>query len=304
MNAAAQGTPASPLVLSYKGTVPDEELLGWVREGLVGGIVLFRDNCLNESALRDAIALLRRASPHPLFIMIDEEGGRVRRLPDAPSSMQDLRSYELRSPSEVAVLYAHVALRLKSLGIDTLLAPVADIGQDGADWLNSRTISHDKSRVAEMTRAVIPAIQSNGVHACVKHFPGTGRVVLDPHHGPVTCSINVNEWNAHERIPFDAAIETGVDMILVGHQVMEGFGETLPACLTPAIPKFLLRRHIGYKGLILTDDLGMGAIVNALPIEKAVDSALAAGCDLVLICNDRDAQRRAVTHGAKQPSSS
>lgn len=296
MNSPAPSAPTSPLVLSYKGMAPDQELLGWLEDGAVGGVVLFRDNCVEEAVLREAISLLRRTALGPLYIMIDEEGGRVRRLPDAPSSMGDLRSYESRTLPEIAMAYESVALRLKSLGIDTLLAPVVDIGHEGAEWLNSRTLSHDAERVAEMTAAVIPAIQSMGIHACAKHFPGTGRVTLDPHHGPVTCPIKVNEWNAHERIPFDAAMSAAVDMILVGHQVMEGFGETLPACLSPAIPKMLLKKHMGYQGLVLTDDLGMGAIARSVPIEESVDLALRAGCDLVLICNDRDIQRRAVAH--------
>lgn len=294
--------PGSPLVLSYKGRDPDDELMQWVRNGDVGGIVLFRDNCTDESALRDAISSTRQASPHPLYIMIDEEGGRVRRLPDAPTSMTDLRDYEHRPLSELDDAYRKVSKRLKALDIDTLLAPVVDIGDDRAAWLTSRTLSDDPKRVADMAKSVIPAIQAEGVHACAKHFPGTGRVTLDPHHGPVTCAIDVGEWESVERGPFDAAIAIQVHMILVGHQVMEGFGETLPACLSPSIPKFLLRRHLGYQGLIVTDDLGMGAISTMFPIEESVDLALAAGCDLVLICNNRDAQRRAVEHARKRVS--
>jgi beta-N-acetylhexosaminidase len=232
--------------------------------------------------------------------MIDEEGGRVRRLPDDPSSMNDLRDFEAGSLSVLADAYRTVANRLRSLDIDTLLAPVVDIGNEGAEWLNSRTISHNPDRVAEMAKVVIPAIQSAGIQACAKHFPGTGRVTLDPHHGPVTCGINAGEWESLERAPFDAAIAAQGSMILVGHQIMEGFGETLPACLTPAIPKFLLRRHLGYQGLILTDDLGMGAIATAFPIEESVDMALKAGCDLVLICNNREAQRSAIAHVRRQ----
>lgn len=300
MNAPKSGSLRTPLVLSYKGLTPDPELMDWVRSGLLSGIVLFRDNCTDETVLRAAIDSLRQVSPHDLYIMIDEEGGRVRRLPDAPSSMVDLCWYEGRPANEVADAYVKVALRLKSLGIDTLLAPVVDIGNDGAEWLNSRTISHDPIRVAEMAKVVIPAIQNEGIHACAKHFPGTGRVTLDPHHGPVICSIDANEWERHERVPFEAAVTASVDMILVGHQITEGFGETLPACLSPAVSRTLLKQDLGFRGLTLTDDMGMGAISRMFPIEEAVGRAVDAGCDLVLICNDRDAQRRSVTHWARR----
>lgn len=271
---------------------------------MLGGIVLFRDNCADEAVLRQSIRRLRESSPYPIYIMIDEEGGRVRRLPDAESSMHDLRSYESTPSSEIAGHYTRVAERLRDLDIDTLLAPVVDIGHPDAEWLNSRTLSHDPTRVAEMAHAVIPAIQQAGVHACAKHFPGSGRVALDPHHGPVTSSVSLDDLKSHELIPFAAAIADAVDMILVGHQVMNGLGETRPACLTPAIPRMLLKTHMGFKGLVLTDDLGMGAIARAMPIEDAFDAALQAGCDLVLICNDRQAQRRAVEHWATQQATS
>lgn len=290
---------SSPLVLSYKGLIPDPELLDWLAEGKVRGVVLFRDNCADEVALRESISRMRRAAREPIFIMIDEEGGRVRRLPDAPSSMQDLREYESRPDSEIAEHYASVARRLKSLGIDTLLAPVVDIGHEGAEWLNSRTISEDKRRVMDMASAVIPAIQAEGIHACAKHFPGSGRVALDPHHGPATCPITPGQWDAHERKPFERSIVMGVDMILVGHQIMEGFGHTLPASFTPVFPKRMLRKPLQFEGLVLTDDLAMGAIARAFPIERAIDLALGAGCDLALICNDRGLQRRAVLHAMK-----
>ena len=156
--------PGSPLVLSYKGADPDRELLDWARAGWLGGVVLFKDNCVEESALRAAIALLRDASPHPLHVMIDEEGGRVRRLPDAPESMLDLRSYEGRSVDDVAHGYEAVARRLRALGIDTLLAPVVDIGDPAADWLRSRTLSDSPAGVALMARAVVAALQSTGVN--------------------------------------------------------------------------------------------------------------------------------------------
>ncbi len=232
--------------------------------------------------------------------MIDEEGGRVRRLNDAPASMRDLRDYGSDSPEPVAQLYARVADRLKGLRIDTLLAPVADIGNVGADWLNYRTYSENARTVADMTAYVIQSVQSRGVHACAKHFPGTGRVALDPHHGPVRCAVTRREWEDHERIPFKAAIDAGVDMMLVGHQIMEGFGSNQPACFDRTISSGILKDECGFSGLTLTDDLSMGAIAAHYAIEDAVSRAHDAGCNLILVCNVRESQRRAVEHWARR----
>lgn len=284
----------SPLVLSYKGLAPDRELLDWARAGWLGGIVLFKDNCFEESALKGAVSQLRNASPHVLYVMIDEEGGRVRRLPDSAESMPDLRSYEGRSAADVAFDYTRMATRLQGLGIDTLLAPVVDIGDPSSEWLHSRTFSDSPNDVARMARAVIEALRPSGVRSCAKHFPGTGRVTLDPHLSPVISEIGYQEWHAHEASPFRAAIDAGVPMVLVGHQIMRGFGEILPACLSHRIVADFLRGQLRYRGLVLTDDLAMGATSRSFPIEESLRLALEATCDLILICNDRELQRRAV----------
>ncbi|HWQ37073.1 MAG TPA: glycoside hydrolase family 3 N-terminal domain-containing protein [Burkholderiales bacterium] len=283
-------------MLSYKGLTPDAELLGWARQGLLAGVVLFRDNCVDEALLRQSIDYLRTVSPRRLRVMIDEEGGRVRRLPDAEASMRDLRAYEGAAYADLAAAYAEVARRLAALGIDTLLAPVVDVGHRDAGWLNSRTVSDDPHRVAQMAAAVIPAVQSAGVSACAKHFPGSGRVRLDPHQGPAVCAINGEEFRACERVPFDAAIAAGVEMVLVGHQVMTGFHDELPACLSRRIVTELLREQLAFGGEILTDDLSMGAIRHAFRPSESVARALEAGCDLILVCNDRDAQREAIDY--------
>lgn len=285
----------SPLVLSYKGLSPDEELRAWAAEGLLGGIVIFKDNAADERALQESIRQLRLASPHELRIMVDEEGGRVRRLPDAPASMPDLRDLQNRPPQDAATAYSGVARRLRDLGIDTLLAPVADVGGTAGDWLRSRTYSDDPQAVAAMVTAVVPAVQSLGVHACAKHFPGMGSVTLDPHRHHVECQLTPNAWEGRDSIPFRTAITSRVDMILVAHQVMRGFGDSLPACLSLSIVDALLRRQLGFTGLILTDDLAMDAISREYTIEDAFGLALEAGADLVLICNDRELQRRTIT---------
>jgi beta-N-acetylhexosaminidase len=286
----------SGLVLSYDGVEPDAEFLEWLAAGLVAGVVLFQKNVRSDDHLRSAVASLRGTSPKPIRIMVDEEGGRVRRLPDAPVSMDALRSYQSRPPEVVAAAYGRVAARLVDLGIDTLLAPVVDVGAAESAWLRDRTYSDEPSKVASMARVVVPAVQNRGVAACAKHFPGTRAVRADPHQGVAVDPTPLSEWEQFDAPPFRAAILAGVQMVMVGHQRMMGFDATRPACMSPLITTVLLRERLGFQGLILTDDLAMGAIAKHYPIEDAVRASLAAGCDLVLVCQERILQRRAVAY--------
>ncbi|GAB4325621.1 MAG: beta-N-acetylhexosaminidase [Candidatus Zixiibacteriota bacterium] len=292
MSESESGT--SPLVLSYSGPTPDDELLGWITDGIVSGVILFRDNAPDEDSVRAATERIHAAGSGRVLIMIDEEGGRVRRLPDAAESMPELRRYADKPLSALADSYRAVAERLKRLGIDVLLAPVIDVGGFGTEWLDPRTFSDDPERIAEMARVVIPAIQATGVIACAKHFPGLHGVAVDPHTARATERTAPSEWENLDAIPFRAAVASGVQSIMVGHQIMMGFDPENPSCLSPIIVSVLLRQRLGYTGLVMTDDLAMGAIANYYAIEHVIPMALRAGCNRTLICNDRDLQRRAV----------
>lgn len=284
----------SPFIFSYDGFEPDPELLGWLADALVAGIVVFQKNVRSDDHLRAAVSSLRDSSRLSLRVMIDEEGGRVRRLPVTPVSMRSLRSYQTDPPHVVAAAYGRVAERLADLGIDTLLAPVVDVGAAESEWLHDRTYSDEPSQVAAMARVVVPAIQNHGVAACAKHFPGTRAVKTDPHHGIAVDPTPLSEWDRIDAAPFRAAVAAGVQMTMVGHQRMMGFDATRPACMSPVITAALLRERLGFQGIILTDDLSMGAVAQQYSIEDAVRASIAAGCNLILICQDRILQRRAV----------
>jgi beta-N-acetylhexosaminidase len=119
-------------------------------------------------------------------------------------------------------------------------------------------------------------------------------VAADPHHGRSVDATPPSEWDRWDAVPFRAAVTAGVRMVMVGHQLVMGFDPMLPACLSPVIVGMLLRQRMGFGGVVLTDDLAMGAIADHFPIERAVGLALTAGCNLVLICRNRELQRRAV----------
>jgi len=285
---------SSPLVFSYDGIGPDRELLRWIEDRRVGGVVIFRENAVDERALSVAIRALRDAGGPTLRIMIDEEGGQVRRLPDAPTSMRDLRDYEAEDVRVVADAYANVARRLDGFGIDTLLAPVVDVGNHHAEWLRRRTYSDSAPQVALMASAVIPAIQRVGVAACAKHFPGTRTVAQDTHRNEAIGDASIPDWERIDAIPFRAAIQAGVATVMVGHQRMQSLDAARPACLSPIIVRALLRERLGFNGLVLTDDMAMGAMTQRYSMDMAVPAASAAGCDYLLVCRNRLLQRQAL----------
>ena len=285
------------LALSYKGPEPDRELVDWIRSGRVHGIVLFADNIVSVGRLADSVRKLKEISPQQLRIMIDEEGGRVRRLPHSLSPMPALSEYgKTGDACRAADDYGKVGRMLSGLGIDILLAPVLDIQTPRNAWLAERTFSAQPNKVAYMAQCVINAIQGTGIAACAKHFPGLGGVHDDLHLRQFIVDDDAPSIEQRDLVPFRAAIAAGVDSIMVAHAVYTHLDPTRPAVFSPIIIGQLLRRQLGFAGDVLSDDLAMGAIRESMPIEQAIQLTVQAGCNWLLVCNDRLLQRRAVAY--------
>lgn len=285
------------LVLSYRGPEPDRELLEWIAAGRVGGVVLFADNCVSPLQLAAAITLLKKTGSLSLQVMIDEEGGKVRRLPEALSPMPALAHYGTANDAPAAAReYAEVCRTLIKLGITTLLAPVLDVRTTHNTWLAQRTFSETPQAVAEAAKLIITAVQNAGCAACAKHFPGLGGVADDLHGQQFVVDDPLELIEQRDVLPFQAAIAAGVHSIMVSHAIYTSLDAHYPAVFSPAIISGLLRQRLGFAGEIITDDLAMGAIGQTLPIEKAIELAVRAGCDRLLICNDRSLQRRAIDY--------
>ncbi len=293
-------TDCIQLAVSYTGLTPDDELLSWIETGVIHGLVLFADNCMSLTALADAIQQLRSACPHRLRIMIDEEGGRIRRLPHENSPMAEVASYGDRGDLSGALHgYRATAELLTKLNIDTLLAPVVDVRTGKNEWEADRTFSSESPAVSEFSRRAVLTIQEHGVDACAKHFPGLGGVSLDLHHHPDTVEETRETLIERDCAPFAAAIDAGVATVMVSHAVYAGFDGHNPALLSRHIITNILRGHLGFTGVVGTDDLAMKAVSRMGPIELVLERAARAGCDLALVCKDRELQRRAVEYISK-----
>jgi beta-N-acetylhexosaminidase len=261
---------------------PDEEMLRQVRKGQLGGlIVLPRD----ASSLREDVAQVQKAAREgenpPLLIMIDQEGGSVERLPGPPNAAPNELG-ETGDADSARLEGQATANLLSPLGVDVNLAPVLDVTLPRtADTIASRTFGDDVATVSEIGVAFIEGMQSSGVAATAKHFPGLGLSTVNTDDREVTVVATPAEQET-ALLPFRDAVEAGVELVMVSTAVYPSFEGQDPAALSAAVVQGQLRQNLGFEGVIITDDLEAGSITDVTTPEKAAVGALRAGSNLLL----------------------
>jgi len=261
------------------------ELPEWLRSELIGelaGVVYFGQNISDELATLSAG--IHAANPHAL-IGIDEEGGSVTRLEVAHGST-------LPGAAQLGVVDdvdasratgAELARRVREVGIDVVLGPVADVNTDPRNpVIGVRSFGADAGLVSRHVAAMVDGMQGGGAAACVKHFPGHGDTHLDSHHALPIIELDVDEIERVHLEPFRAAIAAGVDMIMTAHIVVPAWGAQ-PATLNADVLGRL--RTMGFDGVIVTDALDMAAIRESVGLGGGAVAALRAGADLLCIGN-------------------
>ena len=275
------------LMLGFDGIVFDEELAGILSGLQPGGLILFRRNVENPDQLRklcaDAQEFARSIGLPPLLISIDQEGGEVARL--GPPFTVFPGNPAMTIPEDARFFGVTSARELLDAGIQMNLAPVMDVAPSGEPSIMERRVfPGGPEAVAEMGRRVIRAMEDAGLLAVAKHFPGIGRTVLDSHEELPRMDAPRSEMESIELPPFRAAIREGVAGIMLSHILYPSLDARWPASLSAAIARDLLRRELGHDGLVLTDDLDMGAIRRHFSIAEAIPQILEAEIDLILIC--------------------
>lgn len=276
-----------------------DDITRWLLQDLqVGGIILFRRNLETLAQVADLIRACQEialsASGYPLWVAVDQEGGPVQRLrqpfPEMPSARQLGAATE---PATVAAAAQQVGLALRQLGINMNLAPVLDVPRTPDCPLWERAYSSDPRRVATFGLAALQGYRAAGIVPIAKHFPGLGATTLDSHQDLPTAWPGEAE-REKDLWPFRQAIAAGVPGIMVAHVVVPEWDET-PASLSPVAVTQVLRRQLQFSGLSLTDDLEMGAIRRHWPMGQAACRAVAAGHDLLLICEQPNHVAEALT---------
>lgn len=266
----------------------------------INHFILFKRNVASPEQLAKLcaglVAACREAGLAAPLISIDQEGGTVARLPLPFTQFPDARELaEGKEPEAALRRYAATCAReLRGVGINMNLAPVLDVCPAGQGYfMERRSLGGAPETVASLGRLVIETMQRGGVAACAKHFPGLGAATLDPHKVLPLVERPVAELRRLDLPPFAAACAAGVAAVMTSHTIYSGLDRETPATLSPAILQGLLRTELGYKGLVITDDLEMGAIENARSVAAASLTAFTAGADMLLICHDHDKVRAA-----------
>ena len=268
------------------------------REGVtahpVGGIVYFAQNLLDPEQTTTMLANVKQfyadAGNVAPFIAVDEEGGTVVRVADneafGAQDVGDASALGSAGDTEAAKRAAEqIADYLMPLGFNLDFAPVADVVDPlRSDTMGLRSFSSDAAVAADMVRAEVEGFRDKKMLCCAKHFPGIGAAAGDSHEGAITIEATNEELEAVDLVPFRAAIESGVPMIMVGHVSLPNIvGDSTPAPLSSAVVQGMLRDSLGYTGIIVTDSLSMGAITDYYTPAEAAVAALKAGCDIPLM---------------------
>jgi len=262
------------------------------------GFILFARNVDSPGQVRALCDELREAAGHEAVITIDQEGGRVQRLRaphwrDWPAPLDHVAAAGARAAEALHLRYRIIASELAELGIDSNCAPLVDVaGRDTHPFLRDRCYGETAGRVALFGRAVADGLMEGGVLPVVKHIPGHGRANADSHLELPRVTAPAAHLAEVDFAPFEALAD--LPMAMTAHVVYEAL-DARPATLSPVIIE-IIRRSIGFEGLLMTDDIGMEALSGSL-VERARD-ALAAGCDVVLHCNGTLAERQAVAAAA------
>ncbi len=271
------------------------------------GLILFREACVTREQVRALCAALREAAGHDAIIWIDQEGGRVARLkpPEwlvwpACAKYGEVYARDRASGLEAAHLgHRLIAHELKSIGVDGDYAPVLDVAIEGADKIvGDRAFSKTPSDIAPLARAALEGLHAGGVAGCIKHMPGHGRAMADSHLALPRVSASDDDLS-RDMAPFVALADA--EAAMTAHIVYEAWDADRPATCSAKVIEQIIRGRIGFEGLLMSDDLDMKALQYAMNggLAERADSALKAGCDVVLQCSGVLAEMEEAAKGCR-----
>ncbi len=277
------------------GATLDQDTRHLIRSLHPSGVIFFKRNVENPIQLARLCLDLQKesmdSSGTPLMLAVDQEGGRVARLKAPFSEFPGNEAIgESVTPEMRAEEFGEVTAReMRTVGLNMDLAPVLDVGRGPVEeHLRGRTFGDDPDLVARLGRIVVRKLQHGGVMAVAKHFPGLGRSAEDPHTHLPEILLEEGELEEVNLVPFRAAIQEGVAGVMTSHAVYPSIDPDVPATLSRRVLKGLLRGDLGYEGLIITDDLEMGAIAEGWGVPAGAAAAFDAGADLLLVCENQE----------------
>lgn len=292
-------------VIGFQGTSLSDAtrrlLVGGDPSRSFGGVILFKRNI---ESLEQVVALntelfeLGRSATAPFVVSVDQEGGRVARLRGIMTDIPSMRAVGTLAEDDPELPYrlgAMMARELVALGFHWDFAPVVDVDTNPANpVIGERSFSRDPHAVARIAARFTAGMQGAGVAGSAKHFPGHGDTDTDSHHALPRLPHPLARLEEVELVPFRAAVQAGVASVMTAHVMFPALDPEEPATLSPAILDGLLRKKLGYDGVVVSDDLEMAAVADRYGIEELVRKGLLAGVDQFLVCHDPDKQASAV----------
>ena len=286
-------------MVGFAGATLPVELRAIAREFDLGGVILFARNVEAPLQVAEIAYDVKQLAEIPPWVSVDQEGGRVQRLRAPFTEWPPLASLGRRGDADLTERFGRALAReLRSVGITLDYAPVLDVHtNDTNPVIGDRSLSADPGEVARLGAVLVRALEAEGVAACGKHFPGHGDTSLDSHLELPVVEHEPRRLQEVELRPFRAAIEAGVAAIMTAHVRYPALDESSPATLSRALVTGLLRNELEYDGLVVTDDMAMGAIAKHRAAAPAAVEAVGAGCDLVLLCEPNPAAQVEVIEG-------
>ena len=282
------------LLIGIDGTEIDEGALSMLRDYHVGGVILFDRNMNNKYQVTGLNANLQRLNKEynklPLYLCVDQEGGMVARMKQgltvAPAAA---RIAEQGTPEDARRWAYQTAMELETIGFNVNFAPVLDIGIP-----YGRSYGHDAASVSKFTEAACRGYDQAGIIYSLKHFPGMGKSEVDPHTEQYRITASKEILLQEDTIPFKNIIQNFDNqdfMVMVGHLIYTGL-DTLPASVSPQVINNFLRNELDFQGIVITDDMEMGALTSMYGFREMGVAAVQAGVDVLLVCHNYEHQQQ------------
>jgi beta-N-acetylhexosaminidase len=287
---------ASLFVIGFPGVSPDREVERLIDEG-VGGVILFKRNVESPSQVASLVRTLKTRAGRPLIASVDQEGGRVARLRGSPfTALPPMR--QLGQSGDAAFVERAgrlLALEVRAMGFDVDFAPVLDVDTNPANpVIGDRSFHREAKEVARLGVALARGMEAGGVASCAKHFPGHGDTAKDSHLDLPSLPHGLERLRQVELLPFAEYAKAGLASVMTAHVIFDALDPGVPATMSTRVMDGLLRKELGFQGVVVSDDLEMKAIADHFTVERAVVEGMKAGVDCFLVCHHADVQRRAI----------
>jgi beta-N-acetylhexosaminidase len=289
---AARLLALGPVIVDIAGHALTPEERTRLSHPAVGGVILFTRNYASLEQLAALTQEIHALRQPPLLITVDHEGGRVQRFRDgftALPAMRELGAVWERDPAHAKALARStgfvLAAELRACGVDLSFTPVLDIDHGNSGVIGDRAFHHDPAAITELALGLIHGLRDGGMSSVGKHFPGHGHVSADSHHDIPVDPRSLDEIESSDLIPFRRLIANGLGAVMPAHVVYPEIDDK-PAGFSSVWLGQILRGRLGFDGMIFSDDLSMEGARSAGGVIERAQAAFAAGCDMVLVCND------------------